>query len=173
MLRAETDVRNRLPNVQVSSSGSVFWTPHFEFKSACQLDFVNFPYDEHTCDMWFQSISNSKSKLDIIPYTATSHNNTIDLSTYLDSYRDSQKWEIVDHKADLFQRSSDAGIRLMYSQRPALRFRFHLRRQAGFKAVLLTAPCIMVSLMIAVTFCLPSVRTDRHLIGNSLAAYKS
>ena len=163
--RAEAEVDERRPSVQVSSSGSVFWTPHAQFTSACLIDITKFPFDKHTCDMWFQSIANRGSSLELIPYTTSKHNTSLDLSTYLASYKASQYWKITENTTELIARSRDVGTVLLYSRRPALRFRLVIQRRPGFSGYLLSVPCVIISFLIPLIFCLPHERPDRHTIG--------
>ena len=64
-----------------------------------------------------------------------------------------------------FATPRDEGAVLMYSGRVALRFKLTLRRRAGFRAYLVMAPCMLLSLMTCLMFCLPPERPDRTMLG--------
>ena len=46
-----------------------------------------------------------------------------------------------------------------------LRFSLTLRRRAGFRAYLLTVPCVVLGAMSILVFALPAERPDRHSLG--------
>ena len=96
LIRASTSVAERPADIMVSSEGGVFWSPHRMYKSGCMIDIFNFPFDQHTCDLWFQSMSHFTWHLDLRAYPRSPW----DLQTYLASYKDSQGWQIVRNTTD-------------------------------------------------------------------------
>ena len=54
--RAEADMDKREAKCVVKNDGYVFWLVHNVHKSACLFDTSNYPFDQHTCHMWFQSM---------------------------------------------------------------------------------------------------------------------
>ena len=54
--RGETEEKEREAKCLLKHTGYVWWLVHRTHKSACLFDVTNYPFDEHTCHMWFQSI---------------------------------------------------------------------------------------------------------------------
>ena len=90
----------------VKHTGKVFWAPHYQFESACLIDVTNYPYDQHSCDMWFQSMSIYSWDLDIRAY----NNSPWDLETYLSSFKESQEWEVISNTTERISSSKSEGI---------------------------------------------------------------
>ena len=55
--RAETETDERHVDFKVNHTGGIFWTPQRVLKSACLIDVTQYPFDKHTCNMWFQFIT--------------------------------------------------------------------------------------------------------------------
>lgn len=96
LLRASTSVAERAADIMVSNEGGVFWSPHRLYKSGCLIDISNYPFDQHTCDLWYQSMSHFSWHLDLRPFPGSPW----DLQTYLASYKESQGWEIIRNTTD-------------------------------------------------------------------------
>ena len=150
----------------VTFQGAVFWSPQRMFQSACLLDVTNFPYDRHTCHMWFQSMARYSWQLDIWPYGQSPW----DLETYLASFKKSQEWEIIQNFTERYEKSRDVGVLLKFSRRVALRFTLTVQRRLGYTCHLLMMPCVFLGCMTLVVFCLPPERPDRHTLGEPLAS---
>lgn len=154
----------RKSDLQVRSSGSVFWSPHMSYESACLIDVTDYPFDEHTCDMWFQSMAISKTRLDLKVYKYKT-SVAFDLLTYLGAYKESQEWEIVSNCTELIKESKNQGVMIKFSRRPAIKFTLTLRRRNKFKLILLTLPSVCLSSLALCIFLLPPDRADRHSLG--------
>ncbi|CAD5125167.1 DgyrCDS13410 [Dimorphilus gyrociliatus] len=165
----ETEKNIRNADLQVRSSGSVFWSPHVSYESACLIDVTNYPFDKHDCDMWFQSMSISKKKLDLNVYKYK-NSSAFDLDTYLGAYKESQEWEIISNSTELVIRAKSKGVMIKFSKRPAIKFSLALRRRNKFKMILLTLPSVCLSSLALCIFLLPPDRADRHSLGMSVFA---
>ena len=64
------------------------WIPSAIYKSSCEVDMTNFPFDEQSCSFKFGSWTYDGLKLDLDFMNGTSN---IDMSEYLDS----SEWEIL------------------------------------------------------------------------------
>ncbi len=159
--RGEPNFEESKYDLQITSNGHVFWAPYRKYKSACLIDVTNYPFDEHTCHMWFQSMANYNWNLDLHEY----YKSPFELDTYISSLRHTRRWDIRNNHTQRFNRSHDAGVLLMYANRVSLRFSLTLVRRPGFKDLLLVIPCLLLSLMIPLIFCLPSERPDRNTMG--------
>ena len=72
----------RIADVKVYNSGKIFWLQHRVLQSACLVDLRDYPYDQQTCHLWFQSLSYSSSSLDLQPYLPG-----FDYETYLSEFQ--------------------------------------------------------------------------------------
>ena len=77
----------------------------------------------------------------------------------------SQDWDIIGNRSERVENPRDEGAILNYSRRVALRFTLVLRRRVGFTALLVMLPCVLLSFVVPVIFCLPPERPDRHMMG--------
>jgi len=161
---AVTDVGERPADVMVNYQGGVFWSPHRMYWSACMIDVTNFPYDRHTCHMWFQSMARFSWQMDLWPYGK----NALDLSTYIASFKESQEWEIQENSTERFTESRGVGVMLKFSRRVALRFSITVQRRQGYTCHLLMLPCVLLGCLTLVIFLLPPERPDRHTLATSL-----
>ena len=89
--RAVTTVSEQPADAVVKYNGLVYWAPQRKYSSACLIDVTEYPYDRHTCDMWFQSIANPSDNMNITAYPTS----PLDLDTYLSSYKDAQEWQVM------------------------------------------------------------------------------
>ena len=165
--RAETSVKEQPADIIVKYDGTNFWAPERKYSSACLIDVTEYPYDRHTCDMWFQSISNRADHLSLRPYYSA----PLDLDTYLTSYKHAQEWLIISNSSTLHDRPRDVGMILMWSRRPSLRLTLAVERRPGFQAMLLIVPCALLSFIVPLMFCLPPERPDRHSLGNTVIMF--
>lgn len=165
--RAETTVEERLADIMVTYQGAVYWGPQRVYRSACLVDVTHFPFDEHECHMWFQSMSRYHWQLDISPFPSSPW----DMETYLESFKESQEWEVMHNSTARFVNSRDVGVLLKFSRRVALRFTLKMRRRISYTARLLMLPCVFLGCMCLVVFCLPPDRPDRHTLGTNYLLY--
>ena len=132
------------------------------YASGCLIDVTDYPYDQHTCSLWFQSLGIMNAQFLIKPYTISV---PFDLDTYIASYKMAKEWDLMDNVTEWFEQPREEGAILMYSRRNALRFQITLRRRVGFKAMLVMVPCLILSFMCCMVFGLPPERPDRHMLG--------
>ncbi len=52
----EAEEKEREAKCLLKSNGYTWWLVHRIHRSACLFDITNYPFDEHTCHMWFQSL---------------------------------------------------------------------------------------------------------------------
>lgn len=161
---ASTAVAERAADIMVSHEGFVFWSPHRLYKSGCLIDISNYPFDHHTCDLWFQSMSHYSWHLYLQPFPKSPW----DLQTYLASYKESQGWEIVMNKTDKFDANRRPGLILKFSKRVTLLFSLTVNRRPGYTCHLLMLPCVFLGALTLVVFCLPPERPDRITLAMSL-----
>ena len=162
--RAKTILDEDTAEVVVRDDGRVFWLAHKTFESACHIDLTYFPFDKHTCDMWFQSMVYKSKNLALDIYLPG-----VDFETQLSGFRESDEWEILGNTSSVIRRSKDAGEPLVFSRRRSLRLRLVLSRRLGFTSYMLTVPCVVLSAMTSLVFIFPPQRPDRHVVGKGRA----
>ena len=80
--RGSTEDKTRTADVRLSSNGDIFWLLHRYYNSACLINIRDYPFDQQTCHLWFQSLSNPSHTMDIQPYSPG-----FDLDTYLSDFQ--------------------------------------------------------------------------------------
>ncbi len=163
--RPYTEIKFRGADVTFNYTGGAFWYPQYNFYSACLIDVTNFPFDQHICDMWFQSMSKFSTDVDLRSYP----NSPLDMETYLSSFEKSQNWRIIDNSTYRMTQSQNVGIMLKHSHRVALRFTLVLKRRITYMDYLVTLPCIVLGAVIIVVYTIPPDRPDRTALGMYMA----
>ena len=164
---AAAEESERPTHVVLKHYGYCFWAPHRLYKSACAVDIKKYPFDTQTCVLWFQSMTKTSSEMNIMPY----YHSPFDLSTYLPSLKARAGWEILANQSKHVAKPRDEGMILMYSRRASLKFTMTLKRRQGFFAYLLMIPCVFVSFLATVIFCLPPERPDRNTLGTAYSHF--
>ena len=106
-------------------------------------------------------MAKTSDEMNILPY----EREPFDLSTYLPSLKARAEWEITVNQSERIEIPREEGMVLMYSKRSSLKFTLTLKRRQGFFAYLLMIPCVFVSFLATVIFCLPPERPDRNTLG--------
>lgn len=138
----------------VSSDGTVLWIPMAIFKSTCEINIANFPFDTQTCILKFGSWTYNGFKLDIDFYDNLEH---IDTSDYIKS----NEWKLVDSPAKKNVKYYPCCI----EPYPDLTFTLHLRRIAAFYNYILILPCVLLSSLTLVIFWLPPESPAKMILG--------
>ncbi|ELT90893.1 hypothetical protein CAPTEDRAFT_214558 [Capitella teleta] len=165
---AVATMKSRTTMVSVKYTGFMFWTPHHEFIVGCVIDAKAYPFDEHTCSMWFQQVADKSTSFDLQPY----HNSPLDLSTSLQNFRQAQGWDVSNNKTEWVEEPKLHNTILVFSGRPSLKFSLTAKRRPTFQAYLLLVPCIVLPLIASLSFTFPFERPDRiSLIMSLFGAY--
>ena len=154
----------RILNTKIVSSHrfrDLFWLSHRIFESACLIDLTHYPFDTHTCKMWFQSLVHNSDELALNIYLPG-----FDLETQLPGFGDSDEWEILSNTSSVILRSKDEAEALVFSQRRSLRLGLVVSRRCGLISYMMKLPCVVLSAMNWLVFLFPHHRPDRHVIGN-------
>ena len=142
--------------VVVQYNGSVIWIPPAIFKSTCQIDIQNFPFDIQSCHLKFGSWTYDGYKLDI---------NFLDGISYVDvaEYMKSNEWELVEWPA-VKNTKHYAGLDEPY---PDLTFYLKMKRVAAFYNYILILPCVLLSFLTLVIFWLPPESPAKVMLGKT------
>ncbi len=158
---ADVETLSRDSFLIILPDGSVTWVPQTVYKTSCNVNIRDFPFDQQRCTMWFGSWTHPLSHIDINFAFAGG----IDLSTFQSDYKDSCEWEIVKHSAEreLLPENDPNPI-------VVLSIELHLKRKLTFSTYILTLPCVFLALLTLVVFWLPPNGPDRTGLAMSLFA---
>ncbi|XP_070572736.1 neuronal acetylcholine receptor subunit beta-4-like [Ptychodera flava] len=126
----------------VSYDGLVYHVPPAIFKSPCSIDIEYFPFDEQRCQMKFGtwSYSGKQIYLEIMERHAVK-----------EDFWENEEWEIVAapgrNYSTTYPCCTDVYYHVIYT--------LVLRRRSLFYVVNLIIPCIVMSMLVMLVFCLP------------------
>ena len=139
-------------------NGTVKWIPPAIYRSSCEINMKDFPFDEQTCMFKFGSWTYDEYKVDLRLYE---DRHDIDLREYLQS----SEWDVL----------NTSGVRNIRrypffdtDPYPEIIFYLTMRRQSTFYIYLLVLPCILLSCLTLVLFWIPAQRPDRTAVGKAL-----
>lgn len=144
--------------IAVGYNGTVKWIPSAIYKSSCEVDMTNFPFDIQTCKFKYGSWTYDGHKVDL---------NFLDDFHGIDfmEYTQSAEWDILE--AD-----GERNVRIYTccgdDPYPELIYRIKIKRKTAFYIVVLILPCILLSCLTLVMFWFPPQRPDRTGLGNML-----
>lgn len=132
----------------VSSDGSVEWNAPAILKSACEMNPLKFPFDVQTCVLKFGSWSFHGNQLNVVI-------NEEEADTGV--YESSGEWALVSMPA----RREVTYYPCCPEPYPVVSYDVILRRSPLFYVMNLLLPCILLSAMILLGFCLPPDAGER------------
>ncbi|ESN93688.1 hypothetical protein HELRODRAFT_140970, partial [Helobdella robusta] len=143
--------------VLVNNNGTVDWLPQAIFKSTCNIDITNFPFDIQVCKMKFGSWTYDGYKLDV---NFLDDKDEFEISDYVRS----NEWELLDSRAK-------KNVKYYYGliePYPDLTFFVIIRRVAVFYNYILVLPCVLLSFLTLVIFWLPPESPAKVMLGMSV-----
>ncbi|CAF1335472.1 unnamed protein product [Adineta steineri] len=139
-------------NAMISHTGSVFWPIPTRLKSTCQVDVTYFPYDEQECKLKFGSWTYNGFQVSIEQRTVA-----IDLKNYVRN----GEW-------DLLNTSYQVNI-VHYpccpEPFPDITFYVRIRRRIIYYLYSVIFPCVMLSILTLLVFCLPPESGEKIALG--------
>ncbi|KAJ8028868.1 Neuronal acetylcholine receptor subunit alpha-9 [Holothuria leucospilota] len=138
----------RMTKAVVSSDGSVEWNAPAILKSACEMNPLKFPFDVQTCVLKFGSWSFHGNQLNVVI-------NEEEADTGV--YESSGEWALVSMPA----RREVTYYPCCPEPYPVVSYDVILRRSPLFYVMNLLLPCILLSAMILLGFCLPPDAAER------------
>ena len=139
----------------VSYDGTVTWKPPAIFRSSCSIDIEFFPFDEQRCIMKFGSWTYDGSVVDL-----SAMSNRVER----ENYRANGEWEVVDspavRSAIQYPCCEEIYIDITYT--------LVLHRNPLFYIITLVIPCVLISLMTALVFYLPSDAQEKITLSISV-----
>ena len=139
-------------NAMVKSNGGVFWPIPTKLQSSCKVDVTYFPFDEQMCILKFGSWTYDGFQVDV-----TNHTSEVDLSNYVVN----GEWELLSIKI----------VRNVVTYSccpepfPDVTFHVHIRRRILYYMYNVVFPCIMMSALTLLVFCLPPDSGEKIALG--------
>ena len=147
--------------INVEYSGMVRWVPPAIYKSSCQIDMRDFPFDEQTCMFKFGSWAYNGNKL-----TLAFNEGLVDLD--MREFVQSSEWDVMHTSAEKHVRIYPCCPNEPY---PDLTFYLTLKRRTAFYFYVLILPSVLLSSLTLVLFWIPPQRPDRTSLGEYNVCY--
>ena len=157
MPSADEQYERETPSELVATfhDGTMKWIPSTIYKSSCEVDMTNFPFDTQSCLFKFGSWTYDGLKLNL---TFLNNNSSIDYGEYVQS----AEWDITESGGWLQIRKYPCCGDDPY---PELIYRVDMKRRTAFYIVVLILPCVLLSFLTLVMFWFPPSRPDRTGLG--------
>ncbi|GAB1606018.1 neuronal acetylcholine receptor subunit alpha-10-like, partial [Argonauta hians] len=139
-------------NAMVKNTGEVFWPIPTKLQSSCKVDVTYFPFDEQMCKLKFGSWTYDGFQVDV-----TNQTSEVDLSNYVVN----GEWELLSIKI----------VRNVVTYTccpepfPDVTFFVHIRRRILYYMYNVVFPCIMMSALTLLVFCLPPDSGEKIALG--------
>ncbi|KAH9495409.1 Neuronal acetylcholine receptor subunit alpha-10, partial [Bulinus truncatus] len=139
-------------NAMVQPNGNIFWPVPTKLQSSCKVDVTYFPFDNQECSLKFGSWSYDGYQVDI-----TNRTSEVDLSNYIVN----GEWELVYIK---FIRNV---VRYACCSEPFpdVTFYIKIRRRTLYYMYNVVFPCVMMSALTLLVFCLPPDSGEKIALG--------
>ncbi|CAL8129179.1 unnamed protein product [Orchesella dallaii] len=150
---ADDYTRGYMPSrAMVSYDGSVFWPPPTKFRSTCAVDVTYFPFDDQTCQLKLGSWTYNGFEVDV-----TNGTDEIDLKNYVKN----GEWDLL--RADINRNV------MVYScctePFPDVTITLVIRRKTLYYIYNIVLPCMMLSVLTLLVFCLPPDSGEKIALG--------
>ncbi|KAI3378197.1 hypothetical protein SNEBB_004666 [Seison nebaliae] len=139
-------------NVMVRNNGTVFWPIPTKLQSSCKVDVTYFPFDYQVCHLKFGSWTYDGFQVDIAKRSPD-----VDLKNYLPN----GEWDIL--QADVVR--NVVRYPCCKEPYPDIRFYIVIRRRILYYLTNVVVPCIMLSALTLLVFCLPPDSGEKIALG--------
>ncbi|CAF0775433.1 unnamed protein product [Rotaria sordida] len=139
-------------NAMLIHNGSVFWPIPTRFKSTCQIDVTYFPYDEQECKLKFGSWTYNGYQVSI-----EERNYAIELSSYVPN----GEWDLLDTSYQV----NIVRYPCCPEPFPDITFYVRIRRRILYYLYSVVFPCVMLSILTLLVFCLPPESGEKIALG--------
>lgn len=129
-------------NLLIDNTGMISYLPPGMFKSNCIIEIYEFPFDEQVCTLKFGSWTLETTTVDMKNKSSTAQ---------LDSYVANGEWHLS-HVVSYPKRIKYECCPQIY---PFVMFDIHLRRRTLYFIFNFVFPCVLISFMSILGFCLP------------------
>ncbi|CAF4435824.1 unnamed protein product, partial [Rotaria sp. Silwood2] len=139
-------------NAMLIHNGSVFWPIPTRFKSTCQIDVTYFPYDEQECKLKFGSWTYNGYQVSI-----EERSYAIELSGYVPN----GEWDLLDTSYQV----NIVRYPCCPEPFPDITFYVRIRRRILYYLYSVVFPCVMLSILTLLVFCLPPESGEKIALG--------
>ncbi|XP_062608981.1 neuronal acetylcholine receptor subunit alpha-10-like [Saccostrea cucullata] len=139
-------------NAMVENNGNVFWPVPTKLQSSCKVDVTYFPFDDQICKMKFGSWTYDGFQVDI-----TNRSSEVDLTNYVVN----GEWVLISVRV---QRNV-VQYTCCPEPFPDVTFFVHIRRRTLYYMYNVIFPCIMMSALTLLVFCLPPDSGEKIALG--------
>ncbi|CAF1146456.1 unnamed protein product [Adineta ricciae] len=136
----------------INHDGSVFWPIPTRLKSTCQIDVTYFPYDEQECKLKFGSWTYNGFQVSI-----AERDNAIELSNYVPN----GEWDLLDTSYQV----NIVRYPCCPEPFPDITFYVRIRRRILYYLYSVVFPCVMLSILTLLVFCLPPESGEKIALG--------
>jgi len=137
----------------VNHTGGVFWPPPTKFRSTCLVDVAFFPFDDQTCILKLGSWLHDGFSVDVVNRTATAD---------LTNYTPNGEWTLAESPV-LVRRVKK--YTCCSEPFPEIVITFHIRRKTLYYMYNIVFPCMMMSTLTVLVFCLPPDSGEKIALG--------
>ncbi|XP_059171412.1 neuronal acetylcholine receptor subunit alpha-2-like [Physella acuta] len=139
-------------NAMVEPNGNVFWPVPTKLQSSCKVDVTYFPFDSQECSLKFGSWTYDGYQVDI-----TNRTSEVDLSNYIVN----GEWEL------LYVKCVRNVVRYACCDEPFpdVTFYIKIRRRTLYYMYNVVFPCVMMSALTLLVFCLPPDSGEKIALG--------
>ena len=139
-------------NAMIIHNGSVFWPILTRLKSTCQIDVTYFPYDEQECKLKFGSWTYNGYQVSI-----EQRADAIELSNYVPN----GEWDLLDTSYQV----NVVRYACCPEPFPDITFYVRIRRRILYYLYSVVFPCVMLSILTLLVFCLPPESGEKIALG--------
>ncbi|XP_074650100.1 neuronal acetylcholine receptor subunit alpha-10-like [Tubulanus polymorphus] len=139
-------------NAMIQSDGTVFWPVPTKLQSTCKLDVTYFPFDEQKCRLKFGSWTYDGFQVDI-----TNRSDDVDISNYIVN----GEWDLT----NIFVERNVVIYPCCIEPFPDVTFHIYIKRRTLYYMYNVIFPCIMMSALTLLVFCLPPDSGEKIALG--------
>lgn len=132
--------------------GTVFWPPPTQLRSTCKIDVTYFPFDSQRCYLKFGSWTYHGFQVDV-----TNRSDNVDLTNYVVS----GEFDLV----SVHQKRRVVKYTCYPEPYPDVTFFIHIRRKTLYYMYNVVFPCMMMSALTLLVFCLPPDSGEKIALG--------
>ncbi|XP_023322147.1 acetylcholine receptor subunit alpha-1-A [Eurytemora carolleeae] len=136
----------------IDHAGNVFWPPPTKFRSTCPVDVKYFPFDDQTCNLKLSSWMYDGTKLNVMNRTSN-----IDLENYVPN----GEWELLEARLVRTEQYYPCCI----EPYPSMTVTIRIRRKTLYYMYNIVFPCMMMSSLTVLVFCLPPDSGEKIALG--------
>ncbi|ELT89687.1 hypothetical protein CAPTEDRAFT_104243, partial [Capitella teleta] len=142
--------------VLLRHNGQLHWEPGGIFKTTCDIDITYFPFDRQMCPLLIGAYSYVSNKMNITNASNKIHTHDFRRNGEWHVFHTTAKWDIT-----FLQCCPGTG----YSH---VVFALYLERRFKFYIMNIVLPCLMLSVLIMIGFCLPPDAGEKISLGISV-----